>query len=386
MLHSRIKFAIPWAEDDGNLTAIQFLVGRMRRDAADALAYGCNGLFCLHWRTRVINQNISALAQAGWEIGDWGHLSVADTLPRNFSSGDFYRDWALTQFGPEVAQDAAAIFTKLDGNFPRPSTWKRGPGEIKINNEPWSKVGIQYAFTEEMEALRSNVRGKGNLARFDWWNNEFQFMKFMAELGCTRGELDAIMEKIQKIKDPAVQRNYAINDALPVRLRMTKLLGKMYEHMLATLNNSSELGTITNIELQSLLRCKILTFYDDALENITGAPLPEEAKPWKEYRGKPLLVNLVVRTTIKRGESLNLRIIALDRQEVNSVSVKIRSLGTKKWEIIEAKHVARAVWNAMLPAAVNDFEYLIVSETPGVTKMIWPATAPEINQTVVIRE
>ncbi|MFO1531386.1 MAG: hypothetical protein U1F77_17030 [Kiritimatiellia bacterium] len=36
-------------------SAPQFHVGRMRKDAVDARAYGCNGLMGLHWRTRVIS-------------------------------------------------------------------------------------------------------------------------------------------------------------------------------------------------------------------------------------------------------------------------------------------------------------------------------------------
>ena len=40
----RSKWAIPWLEDDPALTSPQLWVGRMRRDAADALRYGCDGL------------------------------------------------------------------------------------------------------------------------------------------------------------------------------------------------------------------------------------------------------------------------------------------------------------------------------------------------------
>ncbi len=39
----------------------------MRRDAADALAYGCTGLMGLHWRTDILAPNVSALAQAAWD-------------------------------------------------------------------------------------------------------------------------------------------------------------------------------------------------------------------------------------------------------------------------------------------------------------------------------
>ncbi len=72
----RSKWAIPWMEDDPSLTSPQLWVGRMRRDAADALRYGCDGLLGIHWRTRILSANVSALARAAWDQG-W------NTLPRN---------------------------------------------------------------------------------------------------------------------------------------------------------------------------------------------------------------------------------------------------------------------------------------------------------------
>jgi hypothetical protein len=67
----RPKWAIPWLEDDPALIIPQLWAGRMRRDAADALAYGCNGLMGIHWRTRILGPNISALAHAAWDQKDW---------------------------------------------------------------------------------------------------------------------------------------------------------------------------------------------------------------------------------------------------------------------------------------------------------------------------
>lgn len=64
-------WAIPWMEDDPALTQPQLWVGRMRSDAVDALRYGCDGLLGIHWRTRVLGPNVSALAHAAWEQEPW---------------------------------------------------------------------------------------------------------------------------------------------------------------------------------------------------------------------------------------------------------------------------------------------------------------------------
>lgn len=67
----RGKWAIPWLEDDPAMSSPQLWVGRMRRDARDALAYGCDGLMGIHWRTRILGPNVSALAQAAWQQSGW---------------------------------------------------------------------------------------------------------------------------------------------------------------------------------------------------------------------------------------------------------------------------------------------------------------------------
>jgi hypothetical protein len=311
---------------------------------------------------------------------DYAADASSEKLPRDLPIGDFYADWATAQFGREVGPAAAAVFTKLDGHFPAPSGWIRGPGAIIVNKQPWAKVAPQYAFVDQFAALRPRVKGAGNLERFDWWLNTFRVTKFMGQFGCARGELDAIMANINKLKALGQQRKLARERALPVRLRMVTLLGELHNALLATLHNATELGTLCNIEQQSMLRLKLLTGHDAALEKLLGQPLPATARPWKDYRGTPRLVVMNARTMAHAGEALTLDIIALDKQPVKSVAVRVRPLGQGDWQIVPATHVARAVYAAKLPAVTEDFEYHV---TAG-DKLIWPATAPTINQTVVV--
>ncbi len=76
-VHGRSKWAIPWLEDDPALTSLQLWAGRMRRDAADARRYGCDGLLGIHWRTRSLGPNIAALAQAAWNQDAWNQAPFA---------------------------------------------------------------------------------------------------------------------------------------------------------------------------------------------------------------------------------------------------------------------------------------------------------------------
>jgi hypothetical protein len=67
----RGKWAIPWLEDDPAIASPQLWVGRLRKDAADALNFGCTGLIGNCWRTRILAPNVSAMAQAAWSQADW---------------------------------------------------------------------------------------------------------------------------------------------------------------------------------------------------------------------------------------------------------------------------------------------------------------------------
>jgi len=74
----------------------------------------------------------------------------------------------------------------------------------------------------------------------------------------------------------------------------------------------------------------------------------------------------------------------MDKQPVESVNVHFRPLGKGNWQTIKAKHIARAVWNAALPSFKDDIEYQVIAKTVTGEKLIWPATAPEHNQTIII--
>ena len=89
-LEGRPAWSIPWLEDDPGLTIPQLWVGRMRRDAADSLAYGCTGLMGIHWRTRILAPNISALAKAAWDQRGWNpdfEQPSAPPAPKPFAEG-----------------------------------------------------------------------------------------------------------------------------------------------------------------------------------------------------------------------------------------------------------------------------------------------------------
>ncbi len=549
-ISGRPKWAIPWLEDDPGMTIPQLWAGRMRKDAADALKYGCNGLMGIHWRTRILAPNVSALAQAAWDQSGWSeeptqaisdsaakkpegadggqaaqfpanaiadtqvapvyqtvrydvnayHLDVPNgvyqvtlqlcephygepgkrvfgakvqgttlfehldmfakvgnnraldfmvndvsihngrlvieflrevefpciagivikgtTAAANQFAGqpyqrkincggsayqdyeadlptwagsspsrflpvtDFYADWAHAEFGPEAAEPIAAIFTRLDGRLPRPADWVTGPGSIRPDGRPWQQVQRDYAFVDELAALRPRIVGRGSLERFDYWLNNFRYLRAIADVNCTWASFNDALAKVAAEQDPQTQQRLARELALPRRKELVTAFAEMQQHLLATVTNSGEMGNVSNWQQQTLP--VLLTAPGKELARLLGEQLPADAMPTKEYSGEPRLFVTEVRTGLVAGETLKLTVILLGLKP-QTAELHWRPLGTGVYAKMPLTHVARSVYTVVLPveAAAADFEYYVQATTSD-KSLMFPPTAPAINQTVVI--
>ena len=558
----RAKWAIPWMEDDPALIIPQLWAGRMRRDAADALAYGCDGLLGIHWRTRILGPNVSALAQAAWDqpgYGGWNpdvgkkterfdpklaegreggnvaqfpNSAIAETeddplyqtviwdvkayrvkvpdggysvtlkfcephygeagkrvfgvkvqdktvidkldifatvgknkaldytfkdtkvtgglleiefvnivefpsiaglvvqgkditrkincggpaykdyeadlsdpessRPRDLPVEDFYADWALMEFGPQVAERMGKMFARLDGgplvpisqaqktNLPRPSTWVNGPGGIAPDDRPWEQVSKEYALVDEMEKVRSSVRGEGDIERFDYWLNNFKYLRAVGQVNCTWARFNAAMKIVKEQKDAGERTRLAKELAVPIRMELVKQVGEVHRYLLATVSTTGEMGTVAN--WQQHLLPTLLTEPGKELAATLGSAdgvLPPDAIPQKQYEGAARIIVPTVRGSIKAGESLRLKVILLATEQPRKASVFFRPMGRGTFAEAPLEHVGRRVygttiaWDAMQG---QDFEYYVKASFSDDTQLVFPATAPKINQTVVLIE
>ncbi|MHC4506726.1 MAG: malectin domain-containing carbohydrate-binding protein, partial [Planctomycetota bacterium] len=453
----RRKWAIPWLESDDFLASPQLWVGRTRKDAADALAYRCDGLMGLHWRTRIVGPNASALAQAAWDQSSWnpapgellpntlgplerarspkstggdaalggkvasypgreiagtdddpvyrtcrydlrgyrfrvpdgtyrvtlrfcephfasagqrvcdvklqgrtvierldifaevgqfaaydrsfegvevtgGRLRLdiayrkslpcisgvviegsvkgraftkkincggpawrdyaADALagapaggkrtgrvPRAMPVEDFYADWALASFGPEVAREAAAVFVKLDGRVPHPIRGACPAGRMVSDPRPWAKVAPTYVFVDELAALRAKVRGAGNLERFDYWLDTLRYLRAQARVQCALGRFDTEMKKVESGKRSAERKTSAAATALPLYKELVRQFGDMVRLRLEAVSTHGGIATVVNLEQNAKFRPAVIDAPGRRLARALGGPLPPDALP-----------------------------------------------------------------------------------------------------------
>lgn len=405
-IQGRPKWAIPWLENDPNLISPQLWAGRMRYDAADAGKLGCTGLIGIHWRTKILAPNVSALAKAAWDQtyvpARWDiRPSSRATEPRSgraVSSApptdkptiverrrtmpveDFYLDFARAWFGNSVAEEAGRFFASIDGmNLPETSHWEEGPGAISTQ-APTAGV---FSFVDKLEALRPKVSGSGYLERFDSWLNTFRYQRAMSEVGRLRANLDSLLAQIPA-HSSASERSGLAHRGLELRLSLARAWEQMMGYLLAAVDTTGELGTIANLEQHNRVRLAVLNKHDAKLRALLGRPLPPETEPGRLYTGPARIIVPTIRTSIAPNETLLIRFMTLDRRSIRDAAISWRPLGARQFQTRPAKHLGRAVFEAALPAVKDDIEYYISAKTtPGET-LVWPATAPRLSQTVVL--
>ena len=193
------------------------------------------------------------------------------------------------------------------------------------------------------------------------------------------------MTELNKLTDPAGKRAFAGNAVLPVRIRLTKDWGRMMTLCLETADTWGSIGHVFTHEMFNRGTQGLLEGHDAAITNALGAELPESARASKAYEGKPRLIVPSRRSVAEAGEALTLRVVVLDNAPPRSAMLRWRPLGHGAWQSVPLKRVARGVHAVTLPPAADEsIEYYVEAETAGGVLLRWPATAPEICQTVVV--
>jgi hypothetical protein len=262
-----------------------------------------------------------------------------------------------------------------------------GPGAIRVNKTAWSKEAKKYDFVDEFAKLRGKIRGKGNIERFDYWLNTFQNAKAMSEVGCIIGRLDETVKRIEKQSDPKSRKQLAEKEALPIRKELVQKWGQMETYLLQTVSNTGEMGAIANIEQHSMKRLMLLNKYDRVLQEILGKSLPDDTKPWKDYRGEARIIVSTVRGNLAIGENMELKIIILAKNRADQPALYWRPIGESRYNNLPLKHIGRGVYTVAVPATdinARDLEYYIKAELGLGKKLYFPSSAPDRNQTVVV--
>jgi hypothetical protein len=349
--------------------------GRMRVDFADRIHYPSIAGLVVEGRTAAGEPFVKKVNCGGPKAGDYD----ADwpETPRFAETREFYADWAKNQFGRAAAREIAEIFARVDGKLPIPVTWTNGPGGIRPDARPWDNVRKEFGFVDELAGLRPRLTGIGYRERFDYWLRNFEGMREIAHFQCLWAEFNQALEKARPEASPEAK-----TAVLAARVKMVESLRAIFRGLLATAGTMGELGTIANWEQHNLPEA--IEKPGEALKKILGIErLPVEAELPRSYEGPPRIIVPVVRPSLGAGESLALKVIILDASPPEHASLHWRALGKGKFKAVPLRRLARSVYQADLPAPGEDFEYYISARVRE-GDIVFPTTAPKLNQTVVI--
>jgi hypothetical protein len=374
----RPKWVIGWAEDDDAAGAhcctswdMQFWVERMFANSADALHYGGEGMMAIHWRTAAIAPNITALAQAGWDF-DGASGGKKPDLDK------FWADWGRGRFGGDAGAEAGRILKKLDGCHMEINALIRG-------GVGTTDAGISEFFAplRELEGLRPRIKGVGNVERFDYWLNLVRASQLRVRTWVLAARLDAKMKDANAISEADKKLGFVRKEVLPLRLALVRSYEDLIAAFVHCAKSPGEVGTIASIESGS--RERVVSSHDRAIAQILGEPLPAEAAVNTAYQGTPRIFVSARPTQAIVGEPQEIRAFVLSDAKCSGVNLYWRSLGVGLFERLVATHRARQAYRAALPAqSRGTVEYYLEAALDDGQKVRWPATAPSINQTVVV--
>jgi len=348
--------------------------GRLNIEFVDRIHYPAIAAISIKGDDYTKNINCGGPAVADYEA-DW-----PDT-PRFLDSLDFYRDWAENQFGLRVAEDAATILASVDGRHAQPSVWTNGPGGLQPDPRPWEEVAPLYAFVDGFSGLRTRVEGAGNLERFDYWRGQFETMRETARFNCLWAMYNRAVEEARAARSAADRAALAKEGPLRIRLEMATSLRRIFGGLLTTVSTTGEMGTIANWEQHILPGAWEQP--NAELRRLMGEDLPSELDLGQEYKGNPRIIVPTVRTSLEAGETLTLKVILLAKADPVGAGLYWRELGTGEFRVAPFERVDRGVYRVRCPARDVDFEYYLKAVVDG-REVVWPPTAPGLNQTVVV--
>ncbi|MFH1921728.1 MAG: malectin domain-containing carbohydrate-binding protein, partial [Planctomycetota bacterium] len=304
--------------------------------------------------------------------------------PRGLPVEDFYADWTLAMFGPEAAEETAALFSRIDGRLPRAGA-SACPCGLAPDPRPWKQVAQEYAFVDELARCRATVHGPGNLSRFDYWLGTLAYLRAKGRLQCAWGDVNAALRQLEQEKDSTRRKQLAAEIGLPKYRELLHAFAEAYRHLLETTHTYGAMATVISWEHNPRYRLNALEETGRQLAEALGSPLPEDARPTRQYEGPLRVIVPTIRTIVTRGEPLNLKAIVLSANPPDDVRLHWRPLGPGPFTEVHARHVARGVYRfSLAPNEMKtDIEYYIEARAAGAIAT-FPATAPALNQTVVV--
>ena len=407
----------PWLEDDSMLIAPEIWVERTIKRAQVASEYGVSGaLMGTHWRTRAVSPNLYALLRVG--------------LDSNVTVAEVWSDWCKSEFGA-VWEKACVAFRLLDANncseslmlhkvshvyarpsCLRPAAWEMYP--LRFSTGPEGSVAALHANSSGFSWIDDGQCAWRSLYRWvdsfcdiqsgvnvtatqrdalDYWCHSFSYMRALAAIDCAWALYQESVAQLNSSTDP---RRFATEVVLPLRVQLTANVSIALTHLMQTISNVGEIGTLAHMlssdlpnTLWNATEVKLLL---DALGTLH---LPVDAMPSTEYQGAPR-VFVPTRRPFVRGsnQTVSIRAVVLSTTRPSRVQLWTRALAPDSDGLAVVQWASRPMRTET--AKQQSFVQTIVVTGTGIeyyvsatwdhssNSVLWPPEAPTRGENVLV--
>jgi hypothetical protein len=410
-LGSRERWPIPWLEDDPAMWLPQFHVYRFKRDMDLASQYGCQGVFGIHWRTRIIDANAGFLSRYSWQS--------------SLRPEDYFQSYAASLARPGRAQRVAQTLNEADRDRLILSSWSgsivNGHHEIHEYTGDYDEA-FQYwngyepsetikqsqpKVARELRQLTNEASSAAEAERLNYLARHVEFVVPYSESWSLAFHLYQVLEKADGLKKSGnveEARDMVRTQGVPLWLRLAPCVREAildFQNIVATRN---DLGTLASMH-NKYERLALFRLPASMKEYLTDLPLEvqngidENLKPDSEASPR---VFISTRPTVLGGGE-RVRIFAVVPGNIAVPSGLPGSSGKPALPSLFMRHSKSPVWEESVmtlagrrtyvaelaaPADGSSFlDYYVRAEftTPkGTQRVTAPAEAPRRFYTVTI--
>ncbi|HTV53357.1 MAG TPA: hypothetical protein VMI06_00405 [Terriglobia bacterium] len=391
-LGSRERWPIPWLEDDPAMWLPQFHVYRFQRDMDLAFQYGCQGVFGIHWRTRIINANAGFLSRHAWQ----GSLRPEE----------YFQSYAASLARPERAQKLAQTLNETDRDGLILSSWsgKIVDGHHQIHEytgdydeafqywngyEPSESIKQSQAkVARELRQLTNEASSRAETERLDYLTRHVEFLVPYSESWSLAFRLDQVLEKADALKKSGkaqAARDLVRTQGVPLWLKLAPAVRESildFQNIVGTRNDLGTLASMHNkyerlalFRLPASMKEYVIDLPSEIRQAHREALMPDSA-------AAPRVFVPTRPTLLARGEQVRVFAVVPGNGKTGSPALFTRHSGSSPWNQTVMTLAGRRTYAGQLTApdeggSFLDYYVMAECETPnGIQKVFAPAEAP----------
>jgi hypothetical protein len=372
-LGSRERWPIPWLEDDPAMWLPQFHVYRFQRDMDLASQYGCQGVFGIHWRTRIIDVNAGFLSRYFWQ---------SSLQPK-----EYFQSYAASLARPGRAQKLAETLNAADRDRLILSSWSgrivNGHHEIHEYTgdydeafqywngyEPSESIKQSQAnVARELRQLTGEASSPAEAERLNYLTRHVEFAVPYSESWSLAFRLYQVLEKAGSLKKSGKAeeaRDLVRTQGVPIWLKLAPCVREAildFQNIVATRNDLGTLASMHNkYERLALLRlpASMKEYLIDLPREVQNAT-EENLRPDSEA---PSRVFIPTRPTVLGGGE-RVRIFAVLAGSVALASRRPGESGRQGSSSLFTRHSGSPAWNQAVMTLVGRRTYVAELAAPG---------------------